>query len=212
MSKLAGTFPQGNRMCAFRVDRNLSYSQTHLEGLVPTRPWFALFTHPRHEKRVAEHLRLRDVEAYLPTYTCRHIWKNRQTVTLEVPLFPGYMFARIAPTDRVCVLGVPGVVTIVEGARESGHVPDHYVEFLRTGLALGRIHPQVEPVIGDRVRILHEPFAGLEGILACERAELRVAVAIECIGQSISIEVSRTDIEWIATPGHGASRLRGLYQ
>jgi transcription antitermination factor NusG len=77
---------------------------------------------------------------------------------------------------------------------------------------MGRIHPQMEPVIGDRVRIVSEPFAGFQGILTCERSELRVVVAMECIGQSISIEVSRGDIELLATPGHGAGRLRSLYQ
>jgi transcription antitermination factor NusG len=96
------------------------------------------------------------------------------------------------------VLGAPGVVTIVEGTRESGRVPEHYIDFLRAGLALGRIHPHAEPAIGDRVRISCDPFAGIEGTLTRERSELRVIVTIECIGQSISIEVSRAEIELIA--------------
>jgi len=187
-------------MCAFRVDRSLSCSKTRLDGLLVSRPWYAVFTHPRHEKRVSEQLRMREVEAYVPTYTCKHVWKNRQTVQLELPLFPGYIFARLGSLERKRVLGAPGVVTIVEGTRESGHVPEQYIQVLRTGLELGIIRPHAEPTVGDRVRILTEPFAGIHGVLTSERSERRVVVAIDCIGQSISIEVSRLEVEMVPTP------------
>jgi transcription antitermination factor NusG len=196
-------------MCAFRVDRSPSCSETRLDGLLASRPWYAIFTHPRHEKRVAEQLRIREVEAYLPTYTCKHVWKNRQTVQLELPLFPGYIFARLGPTERKRALAAPGVVTIVEGLRESGNVPEQYIQFLRKGLELGIIRPHAEPLVGDRVRILTEPFAGIEGVLTSERSELRVVVAIECIGQSVSIETSRLEIALVTRPRASA---RSVYQ
>jgi transcription antitermination factor NusG len=199
-------------MCAFRVDRNFAYSQPRRDGPLPISPWFAVFTQPRHEKKVAERLRALDVEAYLPSFQSKHYWKNRQTVQIEVPLFPGYVFGRISPANRKRVLGAPGVVTIVEGARTSGQIPEHYIELLRAGLALGRIRPHNEPVVGDPVRIVSEPFTGVEGVLACERSETRVVVAIESVGQAISIEVSRAEIELVVPLHADANVRRSLYQ
>ena len=38
--------------------------------------WYAAYTVARHEKTVAEHLRQRDVECFLPLYETVHRWKN----------------------------------------------------------------------------------------------------------------------------------------
>ena len=78
--------------------------------------WFAVFTTPRHEKRVEQHLRLRNVESFLPLYRSPRKWRNGLKVVLELPLFPGYIFVRIRRSERVKVLEVPGVVAIVGGA------------------------------------------------------------------------------------------------
>jgi transcription antitermination factor NusG len=167
----------------------------------PPPPWFAIFTHPRYEKKVAEHLQARSIENFLPTYQSKRIWKNRQTVTLDVPLFPSYLFARIRPRDRGCALGVPGVLGIVGGPCCSAAVPDQYIDTLRTGLALRRIFPHPEPEIGERVRIVAGPLAGVEGILTFFKSVRRVVLSIELIRQWVSIEVSRDEIEpTIATP------------
>jgi transcription antitermination factor NusG len=60
--------------------------------------WFAAFAPPRHEKRVEQYLRLRDVEHYLPVYRSPHTWRNGLKVVLDLLLFPGYIFVRINRT------------------------------------------------------------------------------------------------------------------
>lgn len=162
---------------------------------LPNSPWFAIFTQPKHEKRVVQHFYSRGVDAFLPTYSSKRTWSNRQTVTLEVPLFPNYLFARISRLQRGSVLGAPGVVSIIGTPGIWGTVPEQYIETLRTGLALHRILPHPRTQVGDRVRIVAGPMAGIEGILAHVRSEFRVVLSIEMIHQSVSIEVSRDEIE-----------------
>jgi transcription antitermination factor NusG len=162
---------------------------------VQSSPWFAIFTQPKHEKRVVQHFYSRRVDAFLPTYSSKRTWSNRQTVTLEVPLFPGYLFARISRLQRASVLGAPGVACIVGTPGSWGAVPEEYIETLRTGLALHRILPHPMTEVGDRVRIVAGPMAGIEGILAHVRSEFRVVLSIATIHQSVSIEVSRDEIE-----------------
>lgn len=162
---------------------------------LPISPWLAIFTRPKHEKRVAQHFCSRGVDAFLPTYSSKRTWSNRQTVTLEVPLFPNYLFARVSRLQRSSVLGSPGVLGIIGAPGNWGAVPEQYIETLRTGLTLHRILPHPRTEVGDRVRIVAGPMAGIEGILAHIRSEFRVVLSIEMIHQSVSIEVSRDEIE-----------------
>ncbi len=151
--------------------------------------WFAVFTVPNHEKKVAEHCHYREIERFLPTYQCRRAWKNRQTVNLDLPLFPSYLFVRIQPAQRPLVLGIPGVLNVLGGRRLSSELPEHYIGMLRTGTALQRIVPYPDAAVGDKVRITAGPMAGIEGVLTEFRSSARVVVSIELIRQSIAIEV-----------------------
>jgi hypothetical protein len=70
--------------------------------------WFAIYTSPRHEKRVCQYLKHREIEHYLPLYQVRRKWRNGATVTLDLPLFPGYLFVRIEPRRTGARAGVAG--------------------------------------------------------------------------------------------------------
>ena len=146
----------------------------------------------------------RDIEAFLPTYRTRHVWKNRQTVTLDLPLFPSYLFVKLQPRQRGTVLGVPGLLSIVGGSHSASTIAEKYIAALREGTAENRILPHSQPAIGDRVRIVSGWFAGFEGILAHIRSEFRVVLALESIQKSISLEVSREEIEPVSRRGDRA--------
>ena len=77
--------------------------------------WFAVSTTPRHEKRVAQHFGLREVECFLPLYRSQRRWNDGSKVALDLPLFPGYIFVRIGRKERTRVLQVPGVLALVAG-------------------------------------------------------------------------------------------------
>src|SRR5882724_2211017 len=74
--------------------------------------WYATYTSANHEKRVALQLANRSVEYFLPMYESVRRWKDRK-MKLQLPLFPGYLFVRIALRDRLQVLQVPGVARLV---------------------------------------------------------------------------------------------------
>ena len=100
--------------------------------------WFALYTTPRHEKHVSEILAERQIETFLPLYRTTRQWKKSRPVVLELPLFPTYVFVRIARQARGAVLGMPGVLSIVGSSREPWPLPDLEIEALRSGLQSAR--------------------------------------------------------------------------
>jgi transcription antitermination factor NusG len=157
--------------------------------------WFAVFTVPRHEKRIEEHFRVREIESFLPLYETPRRWKDGSRGILQLPLFSSYIFARIGCGGRVSVLEVPGVISIVGGGKESSRIPDAYIHFLQVGLRQKKIEPQPYLTAGARVRICSGAMAGMEGVLLRKKKSFRVAIALDMIMRSVTIEVDMEDIE-----------------
>lgn len=160
-----------------------------------TKNWFAVFTTPRHEKRVEEHFRAREIESFLPLCRMRRQWKDGSRGTVQIPLFSNYIFVRIGCGERVPVLAIPGVISIVGGGRESMPVPDSYICFLREGLRGGRIEPHPYLITGMKVRIRSGVMAGVEGILLRKKSDFRVVLTLEMIMKSVKVEVQLDEIE-----------------
>lgn len=165
------------------------------EAIVSPR-WFAVYTTCRHEKRVAQHLVQRQIEHYLPLYRADRKWRNGSKVTLDLPLFPSYIFVRIPRSERVSVLNVPGALTVVGGTGgEPAALPDGAIEALRTGIREHRIEPHPLLQVGQSARIRSGAFAGMEGIVIRRKGGCRVVLTLQQIMQSIAVELDEDDIE-----------------
>jgi transcription antitermination factor NusG len=162
----------------------------------PSPKWFALYTTSRHEKRVALHLSQRQIECYLPLYRAERRWSDGSKVTLDLPLFPGYLFIRIPRGERNRVLAVPGALAVVGGTGgEPAPLPDATVEALRTGLKSRRAQPHRLMTSGEKVRIRSGALAGFEGVVVRSKNGFRVVLTLEHIMQSYCIEVDLDDLE-----------------
>ncbi len=157
--------------------------------------WYAAYTSPHHEKWVAGQMSVCGIESFLPTYKSVRCWKDRRK-QLDLPLFPGYVFARIALKDRLQVLRLPGVVQFVVFQGKPVALPEKDIDALRNGTqgnAALEPHPYLKA--GRRVRVRSGPMAGIEGILTRRKDSFRVVIAIELIMRAVALEVDSTDIE-----------------
>jgi transcription antitermination factor NusG len=160
------------------------------------RNWFAIYTSPRHEKRVDQYLNLKEIEHFLPLYRVQRKWSNGATVALELPLFPGYLFVRIARSERVRVLEVPGVLTMVGGTgRHLAPLEDTEINALRTGLPLRNAEPHPLLTVGQRARIRSGALSGMEGVVVRLKNSLRVVLTMDLIMQSVAVEVDGAELE-----------------
>ncbi len=160
------------------------------------RRWCALYTTARHEKRIAQHLRMRGIEHFLPLYRTQRRWRDGSKATLELPLFPCYLFVRIYRAERVRTLEVPGALAIVGGTgKEPAALSDGEIESLRAGLSERRIEPHPLLVAGQRGRIRSGALAGMEGVIVRMKGNYRVVITLELIMQSIAVEVDVDDVE-----------------
>jgi transcription antitermination factor NusG len=157
--------------------------------------WYAVYTSPRHEKRVREHLELRRVESFLPLFRSIHRWKNGCKAQVELPLFPGYVFVNIPRSERLRVLDAPGVLSFVGPRGEPARLPDVEIETLRSGLHLQKFEPHHGLAIGRRVQINAGPLQGLEGVLVRNANGLRVVITVNLIQQSVAVELDADFVE-----------------
>jgi transcription antitermination factor NusG len=158
--------------------------------------WFAAYTSPRHEKRVNQQLEMRGIDHYLPLYRTQRKWSDGSRVTLDLPLFPGYIFVCIERVQRVRVLEVPGVLAIVGGTRgEPASLPASEIAALRAGLSQRNAQPHPLLKVGQRSRIRSGAFAGMEGVVQRMKYSYRVVLTLDSIMQSFSVEVDGEDLE-----------------
>ena len=154
-------------------------------------PWFALTVKPQHEKTVAEQLRFKELESYLPLYCSRRRWSDR-VKTIQLPLFSQYVFSQFDLGERVRVLQTAGVLSIVSFGGAPCPVETGQLEDLRAIVGSGLPYsPWPFLHAGQRVRICGGPLKGVEGILAREKSEHRVVVNMELLQRAVAVEVAR---------------------
>lgn len=179
----------GNRICP-------EIASDGLLGQTFDRPeWYAVYANVRHEKRVKEFLDARMLACYLPTYRSVRRWQDRRK-EVELPLFPGYLFVKIAYRSRMQVLTAPGVVHIVSFDGKPAPICEDEIEILRQTLSRGKKcepHPYLK--VGRRVRVRSGPLSGVEGTLVRRKEGYRLIISIELIMRSVATEIDEADVE-----------------
>ena len=157
--------------------------------------WFAVWTRSRHEQVVRQQLESHGVEAFLPTIARWSRWKDRRK-KIDWPLFPGYCFARFDRAERLSVLKCTGVVNIVSVNGDIAAIPDVEIDGIRR-LVTSELQYDPCPLIheGSMVEVVHGPLKGVVGRLVRKGAHARLMLAVDLIGQAVSVEVDAADVK-----------------
>jgi transcription antitermination factor NusG len=151
--------------------------------------WFAIRVKSRCEWAVADALRHKGYEDFLPLYWSRRRWSDRVKI-LQLPLFSGYLFCRFAPVDRVPILSTPGVVLIVGSGKTPLPIDAKEVEAIRTAINSGqKIVPWPHLEIGKTVRIEEGSLSGLEGVLLRFKGANQLILGVQLLQRAVAVEV-----------------------
>lgn len=156
--------------------------------------WYAVRVRSQHEDMVERHLRARGLESFLPMYSRRQRWSDRFKV-VEFPLFPGYVFCRFDPANRLPVVTAPGVVHLVGAGKNPLPIDAAEIEAIQTAVGSGfprQPCPYIE--IGQRVQIENGPLCGLEGILLGSRGHHRLVLSITLLQRSVAVQIRE---DWV---------------
>ena len=163
--------------------------------------WYALWIRSRQEKVAAAALGTLGIQHYLPLKPELRQWSDRKQM-VDMPLFSGYLFVHISllNSSKVQVLKIPGIVSFVGSQTGPLPIPDQQIEDIRTVLT-ARLECSVRPLFeeGARVRVVRGALSGVAGTLLHTNSTSRLLISIEMIRQSLSVNVSREDVELIST-------------
>jgi transcription antitermination factor NusG len=134
-------------------------------------------------------------EPFLPVYASRRRWSDR-IKEIELPLFPGYLFCRLDPSDRLPILVTPGVVQIVGIGKNPVPLDELEIASIQTAVQSG-LRRQAWPYqqIGQKVRVECGPLRGLEGILLSIKGGHRLILSVTLLQRSVAVEVDET---WVS--------------
>lgn len=156
--------------------------------------WYAVRVRSQREDQVSRHLRVRGLEAFAPLYTRKQRWSDRYK-EIDFPLFPGYVFCRFDPDNRLPVLTVPGVVHLVGTGKTPVPIDAAEIEAIQTAVTSGAMRRPCDYLeVGQRVRIERGPLCGVEGILLGSRGHRRLVLSISLLQRSVAVQVHE---EWV---------------
>ncbi len=168
--------------------------------------WYALRVRSRAEKLVATCARNKGFEEFLPLYRSIHRWSDRKK-SVELPLFPGYVFCHLDPRHRLPILTIPGAIEFVGIGKIPAPIEDAEIAAIRTAVNSGlMVEPWEYLEAGESVRVESGPLAGIEGIFVESKKENRIVVSVTLLQRSMAVEIER---EWV-TPLGGDRRYAAL--
>lgn len=144
--------------------------------------WYAVYTKPRWEKKVAELLSLKQVVNYCPLQKVERRWSDRKKIILD-PLFKSYVFVQIPERGQLPVVQTDGVLSFVTFLGKPAVIKNEEIDVIRQFLK-DHQNIQVEKIefsIHDQVKIVRGPLMEQQGSVL-EITHNKVKVLLPSLG------------------------------
>jgi len=154
-------------------------------------PWYALYTKPRHEKKLADLLNEKGIEAYTPVRKVLKQWSDRKK-WVEEPLIRSYCFVRAQPEYYFEALNTYGAVRYVWFSGKAAAIPDRQINTLKvvegSNLDVETISSNLKP--GSFVKVTAGPLIGTIGELVSLAGNKKVIIRIDHLETVLSVTIS----------------------
>lgn len=159
--------------------------------------WYALYTNPRAEKKVAGLLSAKGFENYLPLQTTIKQWSDRKK-KVEEPLFKSYIFIKTDMERSLYdVLSIPGIVKFVKIGNEISPIRESIINAIKLSL-LHFSEVELIPVayaLNTHVKVIAGPLIGLEGSVTETASGQYFTINIEQLGTSMLVKIPAAHLE-----------------
>lgn len=159
-----------------------------------TPKWYAVYTKPRWEKKVAALLLHKDIESYCPLNKVRRKWSDRMK-TIEEPLFKSYVFVKVDESGRTAVRMTDGVINFVYWNGKPAVIKEKEISLIKRFLDEHEnvTLQKIELGINERVKVIAGPMMDSEGKVL-EIKNKMVKVAIDSLGYMLVATIDRSKI------------------
>ncbi|MBX6381140.1 transcription antitermination factor NusG [Thermoflavifilum aggregans] len=158
------------------------------------RCWYAVYTRPRWEKKIAAQFQLRHIEHYCPLQKARRQWSDRIKI-VEEPLFRSYVFVRICLAhEQTAVRMVPGVINFVYWNGKPAVIRDEEIDTIKRFLREYSSVTAYPLQPGQKVKIIDGVLMDREGLVKKVQGK-KVYVILETIGYALVAEFDQSSLE-----------------
>lgn len=159
--------------------------------------WFAAYTHVHQERKTAERLASMGIESFVPVRQAKHKWSDRIKVVEEL-LIPNMIFVHCTELKRIDTLRfVPQIFAYMNhrGPYNPAIIPDLQMLNFQRICKVGQDRVTFSKfAVGDRVKIIRGPLAGMEGLLTRKGNLHSFSIKVEKIGFA-TVDIKPDDIE-----------------
>jgi transcription antitermination factor NusG len=123
--------------------------------MIESKNWYAVYTRPRWEKKLAGILTRSKIENYCPLNSVNRQWSDRKKITLE-PLFASCLFVRVSEAEQALLKETEGVVNMIYWLGKPVVIPDVEIEMIKNFLSeCTNVRLEKRPIfINDRVPVI----------------------------------------------------------
>jgi transcription antitermination factor NusG len=158
--------------------------------------WVAFYTLSRREKDLMRKLVGLQVPFYAPVIRRRLKSPGGRVRESFVPLFPGYVFARVDDDQRRTALTTNTIARWLPIADEAALLRDlRAIKQLIDADQPLTPEARIEP--GQQIRVRSGPMRGIEGTVLRRHGCQRLVVAVTFLNQGASVEIEDVDLETI---------------
>lgn len=149
--------------------------------------WYAIYTKPRNEKKVADKLEAIGIESYCPTITSIKQWSDRKKKVTS-PILPSYVFVKLTEARRNEVFTIPGVVRYVFWLGKPAMIREIEIQALRESLNETYTSFQTASIQkGSTITLEEGPFKGQKGLVKFVSTK-KTQVLLESLGLLLTLE------------------------
>jgi transcription antitermination factor NusG len=159
--------------------------------------WYAVYTKPRWEKKVAALLTRENVENYCPLNRVQRQWSDRKKIVLE-PLFTSYVFVRVSELEHTQLKKTDGIINMVYWLGKPAVIRDSEISMIKSFLdEYSNVKLEKTPInINDRVRIVSGPLMDMEGqVLVLKNKSVKII--LPSLGYMMYAEVESDNVKLI---------------
>ncbi|MBS4039326.1 MAG: UpxY family transcription antiterminator [Flavobacteriales bacterium] len=150
-------------------------------------PWYAIYTKPRSEKKVAVELRKKGWNVYCPMVQTIRQWSDRKK-KVEVPLINSYIFVQVDENTKASNLLVTGTIKILMFEGKPAIISDNEIEILQNYSKGVFQHISIENYqIGDKIIIPEGAFKNIEGIVH-QTSSNKLTIILPSLGMKVILE------------------------
>jgi len=158
--------------------------------------WYAVYTKPRHEKKLSAELSKKGITNYCPLIKTVKQWSDRKK-TVEEPLFKSYIFVNVSEKEYYNAINSFGAVKYITFGGKATPIRDEQIENIKKVLDHNvDFSVSAEKFeLGQHVEVEYGPLQGTKGEIVSYSGKNYLLLRIENIGYSLLLKVPATRLK-----------------